>query len=205
MSEEAEIVISEIKVLSKRGNRVAADETSPHSYEDWSVIMENLLHGTPEVQQLAFAKVNRLLSGFLTTLRAWDHRQDWEDLRQVVLMQLVKSFRQGQFREAKAFVSYARTITRNEFFDFLQRHKRLDGEGVSASEEGEWVDYSTPLSVRTAIQGLPEAQQKVIHAVYIEGKTYEEAAAMTTIPLGSLKRYLRLALGKLREQLLSEE
>jgi DNA-directed RNA polymerase specialized sigma24 family protein len=50
---------------------------------------------------------------------------------------------------------------------------------------------------------LPEEQRRVIQAVYIEGKTYEEAAEATLIPLGSLKRYLRLGLSQLREQLKS--
>ena len=37
--------------------------------------------------------------------------------------------------------------------------------------------------------------------MYIEGRTYEEAAEATGIPLGSLKRYLRLGLGQLRLEL----
>jgi len=39
--------------------------------------------------------------------------------------------------------------------------------------------------------------------VYLEDQTYEEAVATTGIPLGSLKRYLRLGLAQLRAQLAS--
>ena len=38
-------------------------------------------------------------------------------------------------------------------------------------------------------------------AVYVEGRTYEEAAQATGIPLGSFKRYLRDGLAQLREEL----
>jgi RNA polymerase sigma-70 factor, ECF subfamily len=48
---------------------------------------------------------------------------------------------------------------------------------------------------------LSEEQRRAIQAVYLEGRTYEEAAEVTGIPLGSLKRYLRLGLGQLRSQL----
>jgi hypothetical protein len=75
--------------------------------------MEALLSGDPDYKQVAFLKLNRLISGFLVSFQAWDHRDHWEDLRQTVLMKLVKSFCRGQLRESQAFVTYAQTITRN--------------------------------------------------------------------------------------------
>jgi RNA polymerase sigma-70 factor (ECF subfamily) len=167
--------------------------------------MEALLQGAPDDQRIAFAKLNRLLSGFLTDLRAWDYRDDWEDLRQIVVMKLISSCSQGQVREFKTFAAYARTITRNEFFDFLQVRLGKDVEALPDVGGGESLDEVTLLSVRSAVQNLPEEQQRVVQAVYVEGKTYEEAAAATAIPLGSLKRYLRLALTRLREQLFEAE
>jgi len=67
-----------------------------HPKEDWGSIMEALLHGTPDAKPVAFAKLNRLISGFLINLRAFDYREEWEDLRQIVLMKLVQSFSQGK-------------------------------------------------------------------------------------------------------------
>ena len=90
-------------------------------YEDWGAVMEALRQDDSAAKQLAFRKLNRLISGFLATLQAWNHRDHWEDLRQTVLMKLVKSYySQGQLRESQAFVAYVRTITRNEFYDFLK-------------------------------------------------------------------------------------
>ncbi len=170
-------------------------------YEDWDAVMETLLHGDPDRKQIAFLKLNRLISGFLVTLQAWDYRDHWEDLRQSVLMKLVKSFCQGKLRESQAFVVYARTITRNEFYDFLKARGGPPAEEAPELGEEEPRDEETVLTVRSAISHLPADQRRAIQAVYIEGRTYEEAAEATGIPLGSLKRYLRLGLGQLRAQL----
>jgi RNA polymerase sigma factor (sigma-70 family) len=183
-----------------------AREEKSRPTEDWGSVMEELLHGTPDAQLVAFAKLNRLISGFLVNLRAFDHREEWEDLRQIVLMKLVQSFSQGKLREPRALVEYARTITRHEFYDFLQAtHRteiRSDPPEISNLEP---LDETAALSMRSALLSLPEKQQQVVQAVYIEGRTYEEAATVTAIPLGSLKRYLQQALTQLRKQLFAGE
>lgn len=171
------------------------------TYEDWEAVMKLLLDGTPNERQLAFLKLNRLLSGFLTALRAWDHREQWEDLRQEVLMKLVKSFARGQLRESKAFVTYAQTITRHEFYRLLRAQRSTDGVEVPEVAGEVPMDTAATLAVRTALQGLPAEHRRAVQAVYVEGMTYEEAAARTATPLGSLKRYLRLGVARLREQL----
>jgi RNA polymerase sigma-70 factor (ECF subfamily) len=163
--------------------------------------METLFHGEPDAKQLALLKLNRLVSSFLATLRAWDYRDQWEDIRQTVLMKLVKSFCQGQLRESQAFVAYVRTITRNEFYDFLKARGGPVAEKLPKPEEEEPRDEETILAVRSAIAHLPVDQRKAIQALYIEGRTYKEAAQATGIPLGSLKRYLRLGLGQLQVRL----
>jgi RNA polymerase sigma-70 factor, ECF subfamily len=175
--------------------------TKRGAHEDWSTVMERLLYGGPDHKQVAFLKLNRLISGFLVMLQAWDHRDHWEDLRQTVLMKLVKSFCRGQIRESQAFVAYARTITRNEFYDFLKARGGPAMEEVPEQGEEEPRDKEAALAVRSAIDHLPEEHRRAIQAVYIEERTYEEAAEATGIPLGSLKRYLRLGLGQLRVQL----
>jgi RNA polymerase sigma factor (sigma-70 family) len=150
---------------------------------------------------LAFLKLNRLVSGVLISLQAWDMHEHWEDLQQTVLMKLVKGFYRGQLREPQAFVAYVRTVTRNEFYDFLKARGGAVVQAASVQEEEAPKDEEAVLAVREAMSRLPEEQQRAIQAVYLEGQTYEEAAEVTGIPLGSLKRYLRLGLGQLRSQL----
>lgn len=176
-------------------------EAEGRAYEDWGALMEDLLHNEPERRELAFRKLNRLLSGFLGQLRAWDHGEEWQDLRQTVIMKLVKSFREGQLRESKAFVNYARTITRNGFYDLLRARRGEEVVEMPDVAADSRLDETVVLSVRTAFGNLPENHRKVVQAVYIEEMTYDEAAVATGIPLGSLKRYLRLGLAQLRAQL----
>ncbi len=180
---------------------MGSEEGKGGTAEDWGAIMGDLLRGDPEKRELAFRKLNRLLSGFLGQLRAWDHGDDWQDLRQAVILKLVKSFREGQLREAKAFVSYARMITRNEFYDFLRARRGQEGVELPDIATDAALDEATAVSLRTALANLPDGQRKAVEAVYLRDLTYEEAAAATGIPLGSLKRYLRLGLARLQTQL----
>jgi RNA polymerase sigma-70 factor (ECF subfamily) len=51
------------------------------------------------------------------------------------------------------------------------------------------------------VRTLPEDEQRVLHGIYRQGRTYQEVADDTGIPLGTLKRRLRSALATLRERL----
>jgi len=179
------------------------DKGTPR-YEDWSAVMAALLHGAADAP-LAFAKLNRLISDLLARLRAFDHREEWDDLRQVVLEKLVKSCSRGQLREPKAFVAYVALITRHEFYDFLRARRGTAVVEFPLVEDAEGLDAATAVAVRAALQQLPEKQRLAVHAVYVEGRTYEEAAAATAIPLGSLKRYLKEGLEALRQQFAEAE
>src|SRR5262245_48914251 len=137
------------------------------SYQNWAAVMEDLLHGPPAAQQLALLKLHRLISGFLTKLRAWDHRDEWDDLCQTVREKLVKSYGRRQVRESKAFVAFAHTITRNEFFDSLRARTGTDVRQPPDLGEPQATDETTVLSVRAALHSLPENLRKVVQAVYI--------------------------------------
>jgi DNA-directed RNA polymerase specialized sigma24 family protein len=107
--------------------------------------MEALLQGTSEAP-LAFAKLNRLISDILASVRAFDHREEWEDLRQVVLEKLVKSCSRGQLREPKAFVAYVSLITRHEFYDFLRARRGTEIVEFPPMETEELCDAATVIT-----------------------------------------------------------
>src|SRR6185295_3972675 len=145
--------------------------------EDWIAIMDALLAG----DRLAFAKVNRLISGFLVQLRAYDFRDEWDDLRQEVVMSLVANARAGRLRDPDAFLGYVRIITRNKLVDRVKgarrRHERatvgLDDEAARAVPA-----YTDPVDaaareVWAAVRDLPEDQQSVLDGLYRQGKTYQ--------------------------------
>ncbi len=172
--------------------------------EDWIAMLDALLAG----DRLAFAKINRLVSGFLVQLRAYDVRDEWEDLRQEVVMSLVANARAGRLRDPDAFLGYVRIITRNKLVDRLQgarrRHERAtvawDDEAVRTLDAMSDPALAAAREVWTAVRDLPEEQQDVLDGVYRQGKTYQAVSAETGIPLGTMKRRLRDALVALRRR-----
>jgi RNA polymerase sigma-70 factor (ECF subfamily) len=177
------------------------------SHEDWLDVQERLIAG----DRLAFLQLTRLVTGVLTQLRAYDFEQEWDDLRQEVAMAVIANARKGRLRDPRAFVGYVRIITRNKFVDRLKKRMKqrehevlpwdeetaraLEGRAVLAAapeEDGElWGE----------VERLPEEERKLVLGVYREGKTYQEMSDESGIPLGTLKRRLRQALGVLRGRL----
>jgi RNA polymerase sigma-70 factor (ECF subfamily) len=62
-------------------------------------------------------------------------------------------------------------------------------------------DALTFEAVREALQSLPPEQRRVIELAYFEGMTQGEIAEETSVPLGTVKSRLRLALTRLRSEL----
>jgi RNA polymerase sigma-70 factor (ECF subfamily) len=171
---------------------------------DWPAILERLLAG----DRLAFLEFNRLVTGFLAQLRAYDFRDEWDDLRQEVLASVVANARAGRLRDPQAFVGYVKIITRNKFVDRLKRQLRQreketlpwDDETARAVAAPE-PESDEARSLWRAVAALPEEQRVLVEGVYGEGRTYQEVADATGVPLGTLKRRLRESLALLRAQL----
>jgi RNA polymerase sigma factor (sigma-70 family) len=174
--------------------------------EGWVEIQERLLQG----DRLAFLKVNRLITGILTQLRAYDFRDEWDDLRQEVLLSVVANARAGRLRDPLAFVAYVRVITRNTFIDRLKTRLRHHEKEVlpwdeeterTVARDGAGSRDETAEEVWSVVRSLPEQQRLAIEGVYREGKAYQEVADATGIPLGTLKRRLQEGLRALHERL----
>lgn len=180
----------------------------PPAGEDWAAVLERLLEG----DRLALAKLTRLVSSFLTRWNAYDFRGEWDDLIQEVLVAAAHAMRDGRLRERRAVAAYLKTTTRFKLADRLKEHLRraedehlpwedaIEAELVAPRHE---ADPETSRDVREALAQLPENRRRALLAVYLEGKTYDEAAAETGIPLGSLKRHLREGLAQLRSSLVA--
>jgi RNA polymerase sigma-70 factor (ECF subfamily) len=172
--------------------------------EDWIAVLEQLAAG----DRLAFAKVNRLISGFLVQLRVYDFRDEWDDLRQEVVMALLANARAGRLRDPEAFLGYARIVTRNKVVDRLKgarrRHERAtvpwDEDAARTASVAADPAAAAAREVWAAVRDLPADEQRVLDGVYRQGKTYEAVSAETGIPLGTMKRRLRDALMALRRR-----
>jgi RNA polymerase sigma factor (sigma-70 family) len=172
--------------------------------EDWIEIVGRLVAG----DRLAFLQLNRLVTGFLTQLRAYDFREEWDDLRQEVVLAVIANARAGRLRDPQAFVGYVKIITRNKVMDRLKQRLQLrEKESLPWDDATAAAAMSTsepevdPASLRAALDELSVDERRVIEGVYAQGKTYEEVSADTGIPLGTMKRRLRDALQILRRRL----
>jgi RNA polymerase sigma-70 factor (ECF subfamily) len=177
---------------------------TPVPDQDWPAVVARLAAG----DRAAFVELNRLVTSVLVRLRAYDFREEWDDLRQEVVLAVVANAQAGRLRDPQAFVGYVRIVTRNKFVDRLKQHLRLrEGEALPWDEEAARI-ASPPVSdageardLWAAVRALPDDEQRILHGLYRQGRTYQEVADDTGIPLGTLKRRLRSALDTLRERL----
>jgi RNA polymerase sigma-70 factor (ECF subfamily) len=182
-----------------------AESSRAQAGEDWAGVVDRLLAGDRGAQ----LRIARLVTGFLAHWGAYDFRYAWPDLVQDVLLALVRAARDGRIEKPEAVVGYVRSIAHHKFMDHLRayaRHAedacvRVEGEEPFRGCDRGWAGASQDLvtDVRQALARLPERKRRAIFAVYGQGKTYEQAAQETGIPLGSLKRYLREGMEALRK------
>ena len=177
---------------------------NPVPAPDWLAVVARLADG----DRAAFLELNRLVTAILVQLRAYDFREEWDDLRQEVLLAVVANAKAGRLRDPQAFVGYVRIVTRNKFVDRLKQHLRLrEDEALPWDDETARVtslpvaDTGEAAYLWAAVRALPDDEQRVLHGLYRQGRTYQEVADDTGIPLGTLKRRLRSALDTLRERL----
>ena len=101
------------------------------------------------------------------------------------------------------------TVARNARFDML-RKKTREGKHITSADlwqlESTAVDPKVDLEERLSnkelaryVEQLPTQQKSVIRQVYFNGLTQEEYARKNSVPLGTVKSRIRLALRKLNQ------
>ena len=108
----------------------------------------------------------------------------------------------GQFRVGTNLRAWLLTILRNIFYSSFRKRARevQDGDGayagrlaVSGGQEGH-IDLQ---DFRRALAKLPNHQREVLLLVGASGHTYEEAAAICQVEIGTVKSRLNRARSKL--------
>lgn len=178
--------------------------------QDWLVLLDRVRQG----DRVALARVTSLVTGVLARLGAYEMRDAWDDVCQEVLVKLLRAEAERAIRDPRAFVAYTGTVTRRALIDWV----RKNGKGESAQplsgaagREREPADPAAQLErgrdpdlrldLDRALGALPEVQRRVLHALYLEGRSYEEAARALAMPLGTLKRHQTAGLRQLREKM----
>jgi RNA polymerase sigma-70 factor (ECF subfamily) len=101
------------------------------------------------------------------------------------------------------------TIMRNVAFDLLRKINSNKEDNFSDdfwpsiesdhAEEAGFDDHLKSKSLASVIGKLPENQRQIIEGFYFQELTQEQLAENLSIPLGTVKSRLRLALAKLKE------
>jgi len=173
---------------------------------DWSRVLQRVVDG----DRLALVQLARLVNGFLVRWNAYDLRDGWEDLVQEVIAAAVLAVRDGRLRDPQAAAGFIKSTARFKYMDRLRnqlglrRDQRLAWEAVVENRENpveERLGAEAREDLRRALARIPEKTRAAVTAVYVGGLTYDEAALVTGIPLGTLKRYLRDGLEQLRAEL----
>ena len=103
-------------------------------------------------------------------------------------------------------------IVHNRAIDALRRatvhdRRRVSDEGIEERLPGaertdvEVARRDEAREVRSALDGLPTEQLRVIELAYFGGFSHSEIAAMLDAPVGTVKGRMRLGLAKMREAL----
>jgi RNA polymerase sigma factor (sigma-70 family) len=112
-------------------------------------------------------------------------------------------------RKKAAASTWIFTIARNRRIDILrqQKYPELDANDpalvpdTSAQADDEVIAEQRGELVRAALDKLPEEQRELVRLAFYNGWSHGQLADETNLPLGTVKSRLRLAFGRLRQEL----
>ncbi|PYF79547.1 MULTISPECIES: RNA polymerase sigma factor [Marinomonas] len=110
--------------------------------------------------------------------------------------------------ESASLNTWVFTLARNARIDYLRKNSRhqsdIDPEFLWQNVVDENADPFKDAQqkrdqerIKQGLDKLPKDQKQVLAKVYLEGKTHKEAAEELSLPLGTIKSRVRLALHKL--------
>jgi RNA polymerase sigma factor (sigma-70 family) len=170
---------------------------------DWAAVLADLAKGEPT----AIARVTGVLMGLIVRAKIFDLENAWEDICQDSLTALIRAVQRGAIRDPNAFVGYAATTVRHEISRALERHRRARNQeeptddNLLAEPARRDEDPDVRIDLERAVAALPDRQRLVVTAIYLEGRSYEEASERLGLPLGTLKRLQTEGLRTLRAHL----
>ncbi|WP_038174073.1 sigma-70 family RNA polymerase sigma factor [Vibrio pacinii] len=186
---------------------MAEIDTQAFKKADWASCMEKVKQKDKQAFALVFTHFSPRLKQF-----AYRHMGNEQVALEIVQDALATVWQKSTlFDGSKSSLStWIYTIARNLCFDTLRKQK---GREMHIHSEDIWPnDYCPPDMVEhyspetemlkqqivKYLDLLPDAQRKVVQAVYLEELPHQQVADMFDIPLGTVKSRLRLAVEKLR-------
>ncbi|MDD9908408.1 MAG: sigma-70 family RNA polymerase sigma factor [Ahrensia sp.] len=142
------------------------------------------------------------LRAFAVSLTKTSDRAD--DLVQETLMKAWNKFH--LFQEGTNLKAWMFTIMRNEFYSQMRKRGRevQDSEGVFAAQLSTHPEQQGHLDLadfRTALEALPDDQREALMLVGANGFSYEEAAEIADVAIGTIKSRVSRARSRLLNDL----
>jgi RNA polymerase sigma-70 factor (ECF subfamily) len=139
---------------------------------------------------------------------AYRTMRDIEEAKDAAQEAWIKAYRAlSSFRPGAKFATWIFTICYRVCCDRLAKRKRFTGAeppdfaDPAAGPEGTYEAAEDAARLRAAIAALPEKYRVVITLFHLQGKQYEEIAAVLGLPLGTVKTHLFRAKDLLRAAL----
>jgi RNA polymerase sigma-70 factor, ECF subfamily len=182
------------------------NSSEPGSRPDTPLRLQQLLDGTARRDQAAFATLYALTAAklFGVALRIMRQREPAEEVLQESFVAVWERARDYDPARGSA-MGWLVTIVRHCAIDQLRR-RRARPESRSAPEEAV-LDLAAPDSADTnaelrglqrCLDELEEGPRRAVLLAYCYGLTREELAARLTVPVGTVKSWLRRSLERLK-------
>ena len=121
-----------------------------------------------------------------TFLKIWKYRESYDESK-------------GRFFTWMLNIARNTAIDQTRLKSFSQKNQDIDNV-VSIIDSREQENFNVDaIGIRELIEKLPEEHRSIINLVYFQGYTHIEAAEALSMPLGTLKTRLRLAIVQLRK------
>lgn len=129
-----------------------------------------------------------------------------EDLLQEVFVKIWQNAASYQPDKGSAY-TWMLNIARNHSIDYLRSKRFTQASKTKGVDDYVHLEGSAgsnqtlvdTIGLEKPLQKLPEEQRKIVMMTYYGGYTQEEISEALSVPLGTVKSRLRLALKKLRE------
>ncbi len=189
------------------GMQSSVDQGKAETAEELAACMADVAERRDKVS------FRRLFDHFAPRLRAYLRRlgsvdASAEELVQEVMLTVWRRAEQYDPRQA-GVATWVFTIARNRRIDLLRRERRpeldpndpalMPAEPKAADDRVAAREHEVAL--RDAINLLPAEQASLLHMAFFEDKSHSTIAEELSLPLGTVKSRLRLAIQKLRVSL----
>lgn len=121
-----------------------------------------------------------------------------DDLVQETLLRAIDKL--GSFRVGTNLTAWLFTIMRNTHISGMRKSARMrlqDPADIHVSVPGNQMDNVALKSLAQAIAALPDSQREVVMLVGVEGLSYQDAAVIMDVPVGTVRSRLSRARDRL--------